>query len=567
MPSILKSLRDADPPLLPVLAQAWGVKLDTNEISEMLESISAAMSDPARAEMLWDSLDDRQRGALQTLIGIGSKMPEAKFERLFGSIRFMGTAQIERENPLQNPKTDAEALYYRGLISKGFENAETGSRAIIYVPDELRKVLPIHKTSYDNLDDDDQGEEELEIEPLTEVTNIRPADTSLVDDMTTLLAFFQLYSPALDGHFLGSDDGDRFLPALLSQSRERLGFLVGLALSADLIEIEGGRAFLKRAEVRRWLASSRSEQVRALAETWRESARYIDLMHVPGLHPEMDAGTMHQYSPVAARGAVLDLMAHLLPQNDWWSLGDFIELVREDNADFQRPNGDFNSWYIRNDAGEYLGGLESWDAVEGALLEFYVTGPLHWLGLVDLADEAARFTAYGRSFLRRTPWPSPQEQPDKIDVQPDGTILVSRKVPRIDRFQVARFASWVSSGQTYTYKLDGESIQRAGRQGINVGHISAFLVKALDDAPLPQPVNRLLETWKGGAAATVTLERVLIIRTTAPETMDLIDSTPATRRYLRGRLGDMAAIVSADQWTALRDALGELGIQVETVGV
>jgi hypothetical protein len=29
----------------------------------------------------------------------------------------------------------------------------------------------------------------------------------------------------------------------------------------------------------------------------------------------------------------------------------------------------------------------------------------------------------------------------------------------------------------------------------------------------------------------------------------------------------MAAIVSADQWAALRDALGELGIQVDTVGV
>jgi hypothetical protein len=80
-------------------------------------------------------------------------------------------------------------------------------------------------------------------------------------------------------------------------------------------------------------------------------------------------------------------------------------------------------------------------------------------------------------------------------------------------------------------------------------------------------VARLLETWKGGATATVTLERVLILRTTAPETMDLIDETPATRRYLRGRLGPMAAIVSADQWAALRDALGELGIQVETVGV
>ena len=39
------------------------------------------------------------------------------------------------------------------------------------------------------------------------------------------------------------------------------------------------------------------------------------------------------------------------------------------------------SWYIRNDAGEYLSGFESWDAVEGSLIEFYIAGPMHWLGL------------------------------------------------------------------------------------------------------------------------------------------------------------------------------------------
>jgi hypothetical protein len=565
MASLLRILRESDPVLLPVLAQAWGVKVDSADSDETLKIISKAMSDPARAEMVWDSLDDRQRGALHTLISLGSKMPETKFERLFGTIRLMGTAQIEREQPLKNPASAAEALYYRGLISKGFENAETGTRALIFVPEDLLKVLPTHKTSYDNLEGEGGDEEHLEIEPLVDVTNIRAADTSLVDDMTALLAYLQLHNPLLDGYFLSASDGDNFLPFLLSQNRQRLAFLMGLALSADLIEIQGGRAFPKRAEARRWLAATRSEQVRTLVETWRDSTAYIDLMHVPGLHPELEAGTMHQYSPVVARGAVIDLMAHLLPLNEWWSLGDFVELVREDNADFQRPNGDFDSWYIRNDAGEYLTGIESWDAVEGALLEFFLTGPLHWLGLLDLADEAARFTAYGRAFVRDAAWPTPQEPQDKIEVQPDGTILVSRKIPRIDRFQVARFASWVSAGQVYIYKLDGESIQRASEQGINVGHIMAFLSKALGDIPIPQPVVRLLETWKSGATATVTLEEAIIIRTTAQETMDAIWEASATRRYLGARLGPMAAIVRGDQWEALRDALGEQGIQVEMV--
>jgi hypothetical protein len=117
----------------------------------------------------------------------------------------------------------------------------------------------------------------------------------------------------------------------------------------------------------------------------------------------------------------------------------------------------------------------------------------------------------------------------------------------------------------YTYRLDAESIQRAAAQGINVGHIRAFLSKALGDGAIPPSVTRLLETWKSGASATVTLEQVMIIRTTAQETMDAIWEAPATRRYLGARLGPMAAIVRADQWTGLRDALGEQGIQVEVV--
>ena len=47
---------------------------------------------------------------------------------------------------------------------------------------------------------------------------------------------------------------------------------------------------------------------------------------------------------------------------------------------------------------------------EGALLEFYLFGPMHWLGLVDVADDAARLTAYGRAALKLGPWPSSHRQ-------------------------------------------------------------------------------------------------------------------------------------------------------------
>jgi hypothetical protein len=83
--------------------------------------------------------------------------------------------------------------------------------------------------------------------------------------------------------------------------------------------------------------------------------------------------------------------------------------------------------------------------------------------------------------------------------------------------------------------------------------------------PIPGPVARLLENWKAGPSAAVSLERLLVLRTTAPETLDRIYDTPALRRYLGARLGPMAVVVRADQWEALRSALGEQGIQVEVL--
>lgn len=572
MTSILRTLRESDPALLTVLAEVWGVPLDeSDDIATRVDTLSRAMLDPERAERVWDTLTDGERAALQMLISIKGKMPEAKFERVFGSIRRLSAAVIQKQKPHKNPETTAEGLYYRGLISHAFENADTGPRTIIYIPDDLGKVLPAHKTSYDKLDEPEAvaypAEEVAALDALEDVENIRQADTSMVDDLTTLLAYLQLNNPLLQNDSLDGKDEAALTPFLLTGGAERIAFMIGLAASADLIDVQAGRALPKRAEARRWLSANRPEQVKFLAESWRDSTTYVDLWHVPGLYPELEAGTMSQYNPAAARAAVFEIMTHALPAQAWWSLDDFILLVHEDSADFQRPNGDFDSWYIRNDAGEYLTGIESWDAVEGALLEYLITAPMHWLGLLDLAEDAARLTAYGRAFLGLSAWPNPPEQADKIEVQADGTILMSRKVPRIDRFQLARFTSWEAADKTYRYRLDPPGIERAARQGINVGHIGAFITRALGDTALPPSVARLLENWKTGPTAQVSLERLLILRTTAPETLDFILETPGIRRFMGARLGPMAVIVRSEDVRELRDALGEHGVQADIAGL
>jgi hypothetical protein len=580
MKSLRDSLKESDTALLPVIAKVWGLDPAKIDSADLVSTILAAMLDENNALKVWDKLDDEQRGALQSLLdGFNAgKMTLLMFERMFGEIRKMGAGAIEREQPHLTPATVAEGLYYRGLIYEAYEQASMGVRPVIYVPADLVAVLPTHKTAYEGIKDeplfvetpqesffDDDGPT---IDPLDadSIQEIQRADTTVVDDFTTLLAYLQVEGAKVDEGGLSDLDVEEILPHLIYPEEDRLTFIFGLGVGASLIEILEDKAAPRRAEVRRWLEAKRPDQLQQLANAWRTSAVYRDLWHVPGLHPEP---TGWSYDAAIARKAFVNFVRAYTPTQDWWSIDDFIMTIKEIEPDFQRPGGDYNSWYIRNDNGEYLNGFDSWDAVEGALLEFYLLGPLSWLGLVDLAEDAAHLNAYGRAFIMQEPFPESRETDEKIDISADGTLRASRRVPRIDRFQAMRFTTWQSpptpEGGSYIYKLDAGGIQKASEQNINTGHITAFISRMLDDEPIPPRLVKLLETWQSGPSSNVTVERLLVLRTTSPEEMDFIHNEPSLRRYLGARLGPMAAAVRADQWEGLKSALESEGIKPELI--
>ena len=391
-------------------------------------------------------------------------------------------------------------------------------------------------------------------------TPVSRADTSIVDDMATLLAALQSRPGDIDGDHFAPDFAGAITASLLRRDESRLSFMLGIAECAELISREDGKAHPKRNETRTWLEAPRSTQIERLAKAWLTCATYREMWHIPGLYPE-DSGW--SYDAAAARHALMQLLADLLPEHGWVSVSDLIEIIKEFEPDFQRLDGDYDSWYIRNDAGEFLSGFESWDAVEGALIEFYLAGPMHWLGLVDIGEDVARLTAYGRAFLELSDWPQPDEPKARIAVRNDGTLLASRRVNRFERFQLARFAHCVQVGDPYHYRIDAASIQRAAAQDINTKHIHSFITRHLEGKPVPLPIVKLLRNWQAGAKTSVTLESMIVLRTTSEETLEKIFAIPAFRRYLGARLGPTACAVREDQWQALRDSLGESAIDVD----
>lgn len=564
MKNILATLRDYDPGMLPALAEIWGIESKSLAPEDLIRPLQGAMLDAALAENVWDKLDEPARTALQLLVSSGqARMKVAQFERFYGKIRKMGKGQIDREQPHRHGETIAETLYYRGFIGEGFDKLEDSVIGFIYVPSDLVAALPLHKTSFENLDRDgaadDDGLPGLDL--VEDVDQVQPADTSIVDDMTTLLAILQSKPAPIDGARFAPETAGDIAPQLLNQSESRLNFMLGIGLSARVIALEEGNAQPSREQARSWLSAARAEQIRTLAQAWRESQNWRDMWHIPGLYPD-DSGW--SYDPAAARNAIIALFEDLLPERGWISVNDLIEVIKDVEPDFQRLNGDYDSWYIRNDAGEYLAGFESWDAVEGSLIEFYIVGPMHWLGLVDIGDDVMRLTAYGRAFLEHSAWPQPAEPPARIEARADGKLLASRRVNRFERFQLARFAHCLEAGDPYIYAIDGDSIQRAAPQGISSKHIQTFLAKHLDRTAIPLPLLKLLRNWQAGAKTSVALESLTVLRSTSEETMEKIFAAPAFRRYLGARLGPMACAVRADQWADLKAALGESGIEVDT---
>ena len=320
------------------------------------------------------------------------------------------------------------------------------------------------------------------------------ANVGLADDAVTVLAALQLKP----GKIPDPEKISRYLrhPAL----HLLMSLLTDLKMISDDLRVEPEQA-------KPFMQADRGAQLSTLANAWRDSNRWNDLLHVPSLKPEPGSW---RNDPLAARALILKLCADL-PANEWRSLDSFITFVREHHADFQRPAGDYDSWYIRDaKTGEYLRGFEHWDDVEGALLRYIITSHMHWLGLVHLKPDAFRLTTLFTAFIANTPYPLTENKEAKIVARSDGTFTVPFDMNRYERFQAARIGEWLPlSGNHYSYRLTGNSLNTAGLQGITAKHIISFLRRHCER--IPGNVVEAIDRW-GRSGVEARASQMMIFR-------------------------------------------------------
>jgi hypothetical protein len=551
MPELLQSLLKQDIGHLRIVAEFWGIELQSTTVDEAREELSASLLDAELIVEVVESLSSQAQSALRALVKAEGRIPWAVFTRQYGDIREMGAAKRDRERPQLKPASTAESLYYRGLLARAFFDDEKGPQEFAYVPDDLLEQL------YDIFEDEVVDEpvevkadlpEEVAAEAETLGRPASPgekgrevlADDSILDEATTFLAALRM----------GKDmeAGGKSLAA-----RERIPALQSLLTAARLI-----RNDIPQAEaVKNFLECPRNEALKLLQDAWIDSDSFNELWLMPGLVCE---GEWRNH-PQETREFLLNLL-DALPEEKWWSLGAFVRDIKQKYADFQRPAGDYDSWFIKRKAdGQYLRGFASWDQVDGALVKYFLTDILPWFGQVDLsiAEGASEPTAFR---VKSNAEAQTLDETGKLHVSSQGVISIPRSAPRVVRYQVSRFCEWDEPKEdVYRYRLSTGSLSKAREQGLRAEHLLALLTRHTD-AGVPPSLVKALKRWEvNGTEARVQTQ--IILKVGKPEILEEMRKSKAAK-FLGETLSPTTVVVKSGAMQKVMEALMELGIVGES---
>lgn len=560
MPPLRQSLLDTDLVRLRVIAAFWEISLTQSRHREVALELTEKMDNSEAIERARKALPDCQRRALRALLASDGCMPRRVFSRQWGEIRAMGPGRMERERPWEDPVSPAEGLWYRGFLFQSFEQGPDGAYEAVYVPAELRRHLPAPSAAV----------AAVTLEPIAAPSAIASSEDTLLDDACTLLSYVHNERPHLaPDHHWPERHRRRLLPRLHLQDKERFKFLHRVAFRIGWLHgNEGVPLRLNPEAATSWLQSGTFRQRCAMSEAWRDDPIWNDLFHVPALQPE-DTGAWRN-DPILARQAVLRHLRGCAP-GSWYELDGFINAIKQVDPDFQRPAGDYSSWYIRDqETGAYLSGFESWDAVEGRLIRYLLTRPMAWLGLVDLGAQGSDQQAYafrlgqgGAGFLGLVE-PLPSSAPPRLRLLSGFRISVPADL-RYERFQLSRVANWVRTGTPFVYRFTPASLQRARQQGIPIARVLEF-VEEIAQSPLPRSTREALSRWETRGTEAM-LERVVVLRLSDEELMNQVISAPRLAALIEERIGPTAALVRRQSWAQVVARLEDLGLLPQMTGL
>jgi Helicase conserved C-terminal domain len=568
MRTLRQCLLDTDAALLRVIAARWSIDATGLKPRDLVARVENELSRPARASKMIEVLSPAERDAFRSLLAADGTLPAINFAQRFGSIRPVGPARLEREQPWRSPVSPAEGLWYLGFIYRGFEQLPNGAmREVYFAPQEFAPLLPLLKVSAPP------------IEPLplsVPPAQVESIDDQLADDLCTLLDYLHNNFVRVAGSGKISIDHPQLDRLLHRSDAGWIDFIIRLAIRTRLLKSDNHRLRPDPKPAADWLQATSRDQLRILFEAWRTDPQST----LSALPLVLEPKGSWIKDPIAASATILAALRGAVP-NAWHDIQALLDHIKSHSPDFARF--EFDTGYIKNTAtGEYLRGFEAWNQVEGELIRYILSQPLHWLGMIDLSEASSdrdasqlhpssfiphpssfRLTHIGASLLglESDEAATSMNRASHFIIHPNATIDVAA-ARRYDRFQLARIANLIDRRtDEFVYRLTPSSLTRAQSQKITPAKAIEFLAHTTG-RELPPSVIKAIERWtKKGAEVKV--ERAVIVRVKDAAILKRLQESPKTKSIAIEVLGPTAARINERDWPRLAAILAESGVLVD----
>lgn len=538
MLDIQNTLNGQDLGFLKIVANAWGIEIKAPDAYKARIQLALAMNDSEIIKEIYEALPEDVKIAFDTLLEHDGRIPWAKFARDFGEIQVMGSAKRDRERPDLNPTTPTEYLWYRAFIGRAFLSTETEPQEFAFIPEEIFNELKPIQVQKKQTPGRLASEKEIEKKYL--VTD------RILDDVCTVLAAMR------NGFEL--EEIKQFCEVPPTFLRK---LLTGLNLILD-------NGSLEPENIRLFLESTRNDSLQILEKSWVESDTINELFFLPNL--AIDGNLDH--NPKLARQFIIEQIS-LIPKEQWWNIESFISYIYQTNPDFQRPAGNYDSWYIKDkNTNEYLRGFNHWKDVDGEYIYFLITQPLHWFGLVDLASSATdekplafKLSKWFEDLVYNQKPENLKPEEEKITMDSYGKFSVPIRFKRAIRYQISRFCDWKTMhNENFVYQITPKSLERAKNQSLKVNHLIKIIQPVINH-PFPPKLKSALENWEiHGTQAFY--NNVLLLQVADPAAIEKLQSSSA-KKFIQGVLNPTTIVINPSGMEQVKKALIELGYLVD----
>ncbi len=345
-------------------------------------------------------------------------------------------------------------------------------------------------------------------------------------------------------------------------------FLRLLLMKLSLLQERQGTLYAVNAEA--FFALPLVERARRCYAIWQDTPFWNEMLYLPDItvRPGPSPLDAPHEEVMRARQVVLERAEHER-LDEWHDLGTFIARTKlyvpyllfprqyGPRAERYMSSSNPYGWDFRLRRG-WLTHREGWHMVEGGFIRTIITGPLHWLGVVEIDSEnmptTFRLTS-GALFLLSETVPTSEEIPaGRLIVQPNFELVALAPTSEALLVKLDRFAERVSLEHIAQYRITKASVTRAIQTGLHAQDITAIVEQA-SGGNVPQNVQYSLVEWERQARRIEMWSNATLLEVDESALLDELFANEQLRPMLGRRLGPCLTEVLPEHLAAIQTFL------------